>query len=164
MLLRITNIITDWPNGCIFNYLMEWHPNALKSPCRCYTLLQKVFACGQLFYDSDNLGYFVNDYPIGNIKMVLEAGLRYFPNELGLLFLENNDFEFSPFDLATLEERRYRAFEMEVDAGYDSKWRSYGWMIIEECLEESVDLNFHEVDPDKNIYPFMIAAADKSSE
>ena len=80
------------------------------------------------------------------ITFVLKAGLKYFPNELGLLFFttEGND---SPYALLMEENRRES---------------TNGSTIIEESLDEMKDLKLQEPDPTTNLNPFMVAACDQS--
>jgi hypothetical protein len=142
----------DWANRRIFDYLVEWDPDALwtTSGTAGVPLHVEIVECSS--YD-----YCDNFYPIDTIKMVLQAGLSYFPNDLVEFLVLDSDW------VSYASKHRYRAFEMEVNAGHDSKLRQ-GWTIIEECLEEMVDLKLHEPHPETNLYPFMAAAADQSCD
>ena len=120
----------------IFHYLAKWDPSALKIQDTTdeSTLLQESI----MFY-----------FPPGLIKVLLKAGLKYLPNELGLLFLTTEDNE-SPCALLMDKER-------------DTHCEKGMWTIIEECLEEVKELKlYYEPDPDTYLYPFMVAANDQS--
>ena len=83
------------------------------------------------------------------ITLALKAGLKYFPNELGLLLftIEGN----SPYALL-------------MDKNGTTKRREEGWSIIEECFEEVQKFRLPEPDPTTNLYeyPFLFAARDQS--
>jgi hypothetical protein len=132
------------PNEVKFQFLVEWDPTALKNRNphqKCvhgkYTLLQELIEDSYL-------------YPNETIKMVLKTGLKYFPSEMGLLLLTDEDNK-SPFALA-----------MEQSPDDVGPKMQNGWDVIEECLEEMEDLKIHEPDPATNLFPFMIAASDQS--
>ena len=83
--------------------------------------------------------------------MVIKAGFKYFPSELGLLLLTENEHLFSPlYFLSTADIAQFGPQRQEL------------WKILEECLEEMEDLNLHEPDPTTNLYPFIVAASDQS--
>ena len=105
-----------------------------------------------------------HNHPIATIKMVLKAGLKYFPNKLGFLlniglkcFLSFNDFYRKRNDKG--ETPISNALSECITFGPE---KLLGWTIIEECLEEVGDLKLHSPDPSTNLYPFMYAATDQS--
>jgi hypothetical protein len=135
-------------NEDIFNYLVEWDSTALKKMsyfyCRFYcssrerTLLQDVMR---------KTGY----YPTDTVRLVLRAGLKHLPHELGLLLLETRGYA-SPLSYAFQEDTRFET--------------KNAWPLIEECLDEVVlgqeGLKLQEPNPDTKLYPFMTAATDQS--
>ena len=78
--------------------------------------------------------------------MALKAGLKYYPQELGFLFRKNSNGK-------TAYEFAFKCI------GKGKAWRT-----IHTCFEETVDGKIVERDPETNLYPFMIAAAGKTSE
>lgn len=131
-------------NEDIFNYLVEWDPTALKEMRYSdyakfqRTLLQDVMS---------DTGY----YPTDTVRLVLRAGLKHLPHELGLLLLETRGYA-SPLSYAFQEDTRFET--------------KNAWPLIEECLDEVVlgqeGLKLQEPNPDTKLYPFMTAATDQS--
>jgi len=78
---------------------------------------------------------------IESFATAFKAGLKHFPDELGLLCLQDSQDQ-TPWELA------YEVF------GEDETCRT-----IEESLSETLEEKIAEVDPDTNLYPFIIAAA-----
>ena len=107
----------DHANEAIFHYLVEWDPIALKTRpstsshdnsllsaiLRCSTMSQdfgdRIFSNGE----EDPSDEYFSVYSIETIKMVLKAGLKYFPNELGLLLHPKGD----RFSLSCLMDHYY---------------------------------------------------------
>lgn len=99
-----------------FEYLVDWNPSALK------TLLLPEIITGSCF------------------EVALEAGLKYFPKELGLLCKKNSDGE------TVMEDT------------YHSLGENEAWHAIKYCLDR---IDIEKVlgrDSDANIYPFMLAS------
>ena len=136
-------------NTHIFHYLVDWDPTALM-PNDTLNPFPIVFQDkGEFFCLLNNVFDPEYEIPIATIKMVLKAGLHYFPSKLGFLLNKDNEDETS-FSTA-----------LSADATYGPK-KLLGWTIIEECLEEVGDLKLHRPDPSTNLYPFMYAAIDDS--
>jgi hypothetical protein len=117
-------------NTCIFNFLVEWDPTALKF------LGWYENERTEDFHDSFLLQEVMNLSLPETIKLVFKAGLKHFPHELGLLFLESDTY-YAPME--------------NID--------SDNWSIIKECLGEVGGnvLNLHEPNPRTNLYPFLTA-------
>ena len=117
---------------------MDWDPSALKLQKEIdarNSLLQFCAAESDLFSD------------ITSFQVALNATLRHYPHELGLLFLKN-DIDDTPFQLAR------KKFGKEKT-----------WTVIKECLEESNGCKILlEKNPETNLFPVMLAAAGDSSE
>ena len=112
-------------DGVIFNYLVEWDPDALKSGS-----------------DQKDGKPTVLQYGL-TLQFVLRACLKYFPQELvGLLLDQRNDFA-SPMEVC---------FKVDREA----------WQTVEGCLDEVQDLKLHDPDPETGLIPVMTAAADQS--
>jgi hypothetical protein len=138
-------------NEDIFNYLVEWDPTALKK--------MRYFRDHYLFSDNEkfqrtplqevmsNTRY----YPADTVRLVVRAGLKHLPHELGLLLLETRKYA-SPLSYAFQEDTRFET--------------KNAWPLIEECLDEVVlgqeGLKLQEPNPDTKLYPFMTAATDQS--
>ena len=114
----------------IFHYLVEWNPTALKTLNKYkMTLLQELIEYR---------------YPIEKIKLAFKAGLKYLPNELGLLlFTEVGNV--SPYTLLMNEDTLFQ-FGKE------------GLTIIDECFHEVEHFKLQATDPTPNLNPFMVAA------
>ena len=98
----------NWANTHIFRYLVKWDPMALNSLNSLLrrdnvTLLQEL-----LIYGRGAEGLFMGAIPAEPIKRVIEAGLKYFPNDLGQLLLEAGDHG-SPFDIAVKDRYGFRS-------------------------------------------------------
>lgn len=70
--------------GCqqIFDYFIEWDPSSLKNDDECYSVI-----LGMLHADCNAM---VKKAKSLRFKMALVAGMKYFPDELGLLFLKEH--------------------------------------------------------------------------
>jgi hypothetical protein len=119
----------------MFLYLVDWDPTALKSLswAEDLTLLQESIEW---------------HFPTKLIKLFISTGLKYLPNELGLLLFKGEEGE-SPYALL-------------MDKNRETNGEEAGWTIIEQCLEEVADLKLYEPLPTTNLYPFMVAACDQS--
>ena len=147
-------------NKCIFNYLAEWDPTALmnleyfdEERCNKYYYQDESSSSDEKSHNVRTLLQEVmcsTKYPIETIKLVLKAGLKYLPHELGLLLLRTDEYS-SPLAYAFQRDRRYG---------------SNAWAIIEECLDEVVgpNLKLQEPNPFTNLCPFLTAAVDQSSD
>ena len=179
------------PNWNIFHYLLEWDPDALKEVereiyCGFYNPLQEVI----LFHgrevdrnknsikahliDSNTWGF---HYSIEMTRILLKAGLKYHPYELGLLLyypvgsdsddeeyvIEDDDDPYDGFDPDDYENRLSSPYAMICGSGKKTFGieKVSGWSVIEECLEEA-DSRILEQDPETHLYPFMLAAADRT--
>jgi len=116
-----------WWGKTIFDYFVDWDPEALKH-------------CND---DGDNIEFIyttVNQHV--RFDFALEAGLRHYPEELGLLFRKDDDGD--------------AASELAIQVfGKDESWK-----VIEKCLDETRDKEkITEMNPVMNLYPFMLAAA-----
>jgi hypothetical protein len=114
-----------------FEFLVEWDPDALM---RSFPR-QKDFP---LLYKT-----IISKKAIGRFEMVLKAGIRYFPHQLGLLFHKDRNIELA----------------------YDFAYKKFGaiaaWTAIKGCFDD--EHHQLEIDPETNLHPFMIAAT-KGSE
>jgi hypothetical protein len=134
----------------LFNFLVDWDPGALKVP---FLVLQDFDDVDEppdpfLLLQSkvptlrrgERGGHIRAAAPF---KMVLKAGLRHFPHELGLL--------------------------LQKDANNSTAIRAacwlwlVNWKLIVQCFEEMGNDKIFEKDPTTNLYPFMLAAADDST-
>ena len=125
-------------NGFIFHCLVEWDPTALK---HAYDRDWPEFTPLQL-----RIHDIYCDHQVETVKMIIKAGLKYFPNELGLLTYDY-DNSGTPF-----------ADVMDTDI----QTQRIGWTIIVDCLEEVEDFKLHEPDPSTNLYLFMFAASEQT--
>jgi hypothetical protein len=120
---------------------VEWDPTALKSKhescviCGDCILLQEVIEA---------------EYPTEIQQVLLKAGLKHFPIELGRELLLNFTTD---LHLGAAETQKW--------IGTHVFWQDK-WTTIEECLEEVQDLKLQEPNTTTNLYPFMIAASDQS--
>ena len=117
-----------------FNYFADWDPAPLKE-------LQIGDEGDLLLHISAFHNY------RGTFKLALTATLRHFPEELGLLFVKNNEGSTS-FQIAN-----------------DNFGQTKTWETIEACLNEC-DEKILEMKnpPTTGMYPFMIAAEGDTSE
>jgi len=120
--------------GCIlrFDYLADWDPAALKE-CERND-------------DDPLLHYIVLTAEIEQFAMVLNASLRHYPEELGLLFHKDGDGD-TPCEMA-----------------FNEYGKDNTWMTIENCFEQTRGNKITEKHPVTNLYPFMLAAAGETSE
>ena len=132
------NVPRNHANDAIFHYLVAWDPTALEDPVIFLNLFERD-------------EYTRPIYRVETVKMVLKAGLKYFPNHLGFLVCTGGYTRTPP-------EMTQFAWAMKEVAPNTKP----GWSIIEECLEETKYLKLHEPDPFTNMYPFMVAALDQS--
>ena len=117
-----------------FEYLVDWDPKALKE-CQYQgnPLLHRVIVAWGSNIDS-------------SFTLMLKAGLKHYPEELGFLFQKNGIGE--------------TAFQLAFDEFGKAKTLS----AIEKCLEENTNVKLVERNPVANLYPFMLAAAGETSD
>jgi len=180
-----------YPNEGIFHYLLEWDPDALKGGE--FTLLQEVIKYYYENMNQDNIHYTTTghdcyNHPISMMQMLLKAGLKYHPYELGLLLRHSPDrhenLSVTPYDDLDIANAAFKDPDImngeldEIIGEQREKSSPYamicnvrtkfgpehrlGWSVIEECLEEVDNRDILEKNPETNIYPFMLAAADRS--
>ena len=113
-----------------FEYLVDWNPKNLK----------------EHLYEGEPLLHHNSD-DIDNFAMALKAGMKYYPEDLGLLFIKN-----------------IVAGKTACELVLDKHGKEEVWGVIEKCFEETHDPKIVERNPMKNLYPFMLAAAGKTSE
>jgi len=109
-----------------FEYLVDWDPKAVKE------LLRGISSWSN----------------IGAFTLMLKAGLKYYPEELGFLFRKSRH--------GFGKTAWYRAL--------DQFGRGKTLSAVEKCLEETTDAKMLERNPMTNAYPFMLAAAGDTSE
>jgi len=134
--IRVYHLVMWWsckPKSKMrFEYLIDWDPEALKEPQYDDN---KLFHCIIIMCKS-----------IDSFTLMLKAGLKHYPEELGFLFHKNNVGK--------------TAFEMACTRyGKDEAWGE-----IEKCLEETTDIKMVAKNEMTNLYPFMLAAAGKTTE
>ena len=78
-------------------------------------------------YEGDPLPYAKTSWEIESCTMTLKVGLKYYPEELGLLFQKNSDGETS--------------CELVFDEGRDETWRT-----IEKCFDETRNVKMKMVE------------------
>ncbi len=123
---------------CIFRYFVDWDPSALQGLCKFPGLSE---GCSILHVLAISQSCLPCDF-----QLALRATLRYYPQELGLLLLKNNDV--TPFQLAKARHGKEEA-----------------WKMIEECLEEPFCSKIAiEKNTEKNLYPFITAAIGDTCE
>lgn len=112
-----------------FEYLVDWDPDALNQRHwhRNETLLHGVGGCDRIPF-----------------QMILEAGLKHYPHEIGFLLHKSDCGE-------SALERAYKRIG-EKDA----------WNAIKDCLEKTDTKKVLQRNPRTNMYPFMVAAMDGS--
>jgi len=113
-----------------FEYFVDWDPKALK----------------EYQYNGEPILHAHLCAVMGRFAMTLKAGMKYYPEELGLLFKKNSNGD--------------TGWKVAFDLDGEEK----AWKTIEKCFEETHDAKIVERDPMTNLYPFMIAAAGKTSE
>lgn len=119
-----------------FEYLSNWNPKALKKPQDLdgeLSLLRDVI--------NDPLCY---DRGLENFRLVLAAGLQHFPLELGLL----SEMDCEESSVSVLSE------------AYTCFGRGETWKVIEECLKCTDKKYLLDKNPETNMHPFMMLAAD----
>jgi hypothetical protein len=117
---------------------MDWDPSALK-------LQKEIDARNSFLHFCAAESDLFSD--ITSFQVALNATLRHYPHEPGLLLLKN-DIGDTPFQLAR------KKFGKEKT-----------WTVITECLEESNGCKILlEKNPETNLFPVMLAAAGDSSE
>lgn len=123
-------------NGAIFEYLVNWDPIAMKErDNRGRTLLHR----------------FAIDAPLDVFLTKFKAGLKQFPDGLGLLFEKGNNG-----NSVLLTVREHYGY-------YSPLYWSYHWKLIERCLEEQGSKILRK-NPKNNTYPFMLAASGDTSD
>jgi len=115
-----------------FEYLVDWDPTSLKFHYNGGLCLHGAVKFKSVSADS--------------FAVVLQAGLKHYPEELGLLFEKNR--------------KGKTAFEL----AFEKFGKDATWAIIENCFEDTRDVRIVERNPATNVYPFMIAAAGKASD
>ena len=118
-----------------FAYLIEMDPQWLKEwrSQEGYPLVIRISK------------YFSTQLTRRRVCLAIKAGLRHFPNELGLLFQTTSENQTS--------------FRYLIDMfGFEETWN-----MVNECLEE-YHASLVSKDPSTNLYPFILAATGATSE
>jgi hypothetical protein len=118
-----------------FAYLIEMDPQWLKEwrSQEGYPLVIRISK------------YFSTQLTRRRVCLAIKAGLRHFPNELGLLFQTTSENQTS--------------FRYLIDMfGFEETWN-----MVKECIEE-YHASLVSKDPSTNLYPFILAATGATSE
>jgi len=115
-----------------FEYLVDWDPLSLK-------FRRKGELCLHVAVRLKSVGD-------GSFAMVLQAGLKHYPEELGLLFEKN------------------RKGKTAWELAFEKYGKDETWTIIETCFDNTRDPRIVEKSPAANLYPFVIAAAGETSD
>jgi len=117
-----------------FEYLVDWYSEALRE----YNNDGNLF-----FHKVIDISY---AQEIEHFAMMLKAGLKYYPEELGLLFQKNSDGK-TACEFASEKHGEYATCRA-----------------IEKCIDDTSDNRIAERNPVTNVYPFMHAAAGDSGD
>jgi len=86
-------------------------------------------------------------WPIDSFAMVFKFGMKYYPEELGFLFRKNSDGDTA------------------CKLVFDEYGKEKAWGVIEKCFDETRDVNkMIKMNPMTNLYPFILAAGDKTGD
>jgi hypothetical protein len=162
--------IVPRPNETIFTYLADWDPDALlnirHASEELWSLQVAMKYCdkGEKKISGHQSGHCtIISHPIETFQMILKAQLKHFPHQLGYLVDKVDDYvgheRDNDIDLSELSAYGYA---YQGDAKFGPNKEIHGWTIIEQCLDEANNPKLLQPDPHTNIYPFMLAARDKT--
>jgi len=110
-----------------FEYFVDWDPKALK---------EYRHEGEPLLHACTRISKLIECFPL-----MLKAGMKYYPEELGFLFRKDDNGD--------------TACKLVFDEyGKDEAWR-----MIEKCLEETHDAKMIKMNSMTNLYPFILPAA-----
>jgi translation elongation factor EF-Ts len=132
----------------IFRYLVDWNPGALKES-EHRSILHKILALGNYGTKGIIDG---NPQALQTFRMILQATMKHFTDEIGLLVQQYDDQDSSC--ATSVLEKAYSMFGKETT-----------WNVIKECLDDaSIKGSIHETNARTNLYPFMVVAAGDNSD
>ena len=97
-------------------------------------------------YEGNSLLHATACVKIGSFAMALKAGMQYYPEELGFLFQKNS------------------AGKTACEMASELLGKGEAWRVIDKCFEETHNVKIVELNPMTNMFPFILAAADDTSD
>ena len=124
-----------------FNYIVEWDPDALiETEIRGQPMIHFLIIFQKKYRP-------LSAY-LSNFSMMIEAGLKYHPEKLGLFFVKSRCGE-SVYNAAC--------------RSFCTNGKKQVWKIAHRCLEageaDTIERMIGKVDPTTSLYPFLKAAA-----
>lgn len=176
---QLMSLAADRKTLHLLKWIVDWEPNSLLMQCK-----NKFSLSSRTREEAPLIHYYAipSKHFSNSIGDVLDLAFCYFPQQLGLLFLEDEKTGNTTFSIAYKaiekeESIQYRfqhlrtmviggnaAMELYNSMSYETRAKVKLWSIIEEALSKGNPLKYLALDEETCMFPFMLAAKGEGAD